>query len=58
MVHVIYFLITGVEALVEATSKTGQRSCGQVDEQAGHGLAYMPYAARIFHNNECATVCC
>jgi hypothetical protein len=55
MVHVIYFLITGVDALVEATSKTGQRSCGQVDEQAGHGLAY---AARIFHNNECATVCC
>jgi len=55
MVHVIYLLITGVEAVVEA--KTGTFSCGQVDEQAGHGLAYMPYAARIFHDNECATVC-
>ena len=43
MVHVIYLSIIGVEALVEATSNTGQRSCGQVDEQAGHGLAYMPY---------------
>jgi hypothetical protein len=57
MVHVIYLLITGVEAVVEATSKTGTFSCGQVEEQADHGLAYMPYAARIFHDNECATVC-
>ena len=29
--------------------RTGHRSHGQVIEQAGHGgLAYMPYAARIF----------
>lgn len=39
-----------------STIKDGSLFLWQVDNQAGHGLAYMPYAAWIFRSKECATV--